>query len=96
MSDDVVIEPAKRLVVRWGCGYCRRSYSSRTRTVEHMGRCWYNPAVRSCKTCVHFRGDRGGGESCRAGVAIPIPGDIEGRTTLPTGCSLWVLLEVAS
>lgn len=49
MSDPTAIS-----VVRYRCPYCRKSWSSRSAAEAHIARCWYNPEVRGCKTCVHF------------------------------------------
>jgi len=44
-------------VTRYRCPFCPRSLSSKTRMVEHIGKCWNNPAARGCKTCRHFMPD---------------------------------------
>jgi hypothetical protein len=91
-------EPEVITVRRFRCPFCRRSHSSKTRAVLHIGRCWYNPAVRCCKTCANFVPDQSepgyvAPEYCDAGVDIsgdvttedaPSPGPI-------TGCPLWAL-----
>lgn len=47
-------EPIAVIVRRYRCPFCPRSLSGKTAMVAHIGRCWYNPATRSCKTCRHF------------------------------------------
>lgn len=47
-------EPLRLQVIRWGCAHCSKKYASRSHAREHIARCWYNPAARGCKTCVHF------------------------------------------
>ena len=46
--------PIALVVTRWRCPFCPRSLSSKPRMVEHISKCWRNPAVRGCKTCKHF------------------------------------------
>jgi hypothetical protein len=76
MSDAV-----KVLVTRYQCPHCTRSRSRKSATVEHIARCWHNPAARSCKTCDHYdQGSNGciddyycncaSGEKCWAGVDL--------------------------
>lgn len=99
--DDVVIhEPFKVQVTRWRCPFCGRSHSARTRCVEHMGRCWQNPANRSCKTCAFFSFDydepevgyRGAGEECGKGLSPQVPSeDRPDRLTFPLHCPSWEL-----
>lgn len=63
--------PIPLMVRRYQCPFCPRRQASKARTVEHMGRCWQNPAARGCKTCKHF--DRAYGEygdGCNAGVSL--------------------------
>lgn len=66
-------------VTRYRCPCCGRSHSSRRSAVDHIGRCWRNPAARGCKTCRHFDagtsdepevGYPGSPESCAAGVSL--------------------------
>lgn len=92
MTEDIEVdEPIRSVVVRWRCPFCGRSHSARTRTREHMARCWFNPAARSCKTCVHFRENWGNGEGCGRGLNVNVPTDRPGVFKLPTGCPLWEL-----
>lgn len=72
------MEPIRKPVVRWQCGYCPRTLARRTAIVEHMDRCWRNPAARGCLTCVHRYEPSGDGiiepfspEGCRVGVPMP-------------------------
>lgn len=88
--------PEPITVKRWRCPFCRRSRSSRKATAEHIGRCWLNPANRTCKTCANYEYAAGGGcdglgphfgcndssEECTAGVDLPADGPV-------TGCPLW-------
>lgn len=76
--------PVAVRVTRYQCPPCGRTHSSKRRAVEHMGRCWQNPAARGCKTCKNFEpghdacgcesGCNWGGnpvtESCAAGVSL--------------------------
>lgn len=95
--------PERIQAIRWRCPHCGRSRSSRSATVEHMARCWYNPAARSCKTCVHFEEGSDGcfddpscncasGESCRKGLEVDVLTKNK-RTTFPTDCPLWEFFD---
>lgn len=68
MSD---VEPIPFVVTRFRCPHCGRTASSRTRTRQHMGRCWFNPEARGCKTCKHFEpyGPEWS-DSCEVGVDL--------------------------
>jgi hypothetical protein len=98
--------PLTVTVRRYECPFCHRRRSSRAVTAEHMGRCWLNPDVRSCKTCANFEEsyDACGCEpgcnwgspsgpapaSCAAGRDLP-----EGAEFPVTGCPLWAALEAS-
>jgi hypothetical protein len=65
--------PIPLAVTRWKCPHCSRSRAAKKATAEHIGRCWYNPAVRGCKTCKYFEpyipyGDEP--EGCGAGIDL--------------------------
>lgn len=65
-------EPIPVQVTRYRCPSCGRSANSRSRTREHMARCWLDPENRGCKTCRCFwQGAEG--EGCAKGV------DLSGR-----------------
>jgi hypothetical protein len=77
------VEPEAIRVTRYRCPFCARSHSSRTRAVQHITRCWRNPAAHGCKTCAHYEpaeagdwtiGDLGAAEGCGADV------DLTGRS----------------
>jgi hypothetical protein len=83
-------EPIKVQVTRWRCPFCGRGHSGRTRAVEHIGRCWFNPGARSCKTCLNFREGWGNGDTCAKGIDLNVP--MEHRPNvfkLPINCSEW-------
>lgn len=65
-------EPIAVQVTRYRCPSCGRTANSRSRTREHMSRCWYSPENRGCKTCIHF--DRGS----HAEPEVGYPGTEEG------------------
>lgn len=44
-------EPIKTTVVRYKCPHCNRHHSKRKAAVEHIARCFLNPANRTCRTC---------------------------------------------
>lgn len=72
-------EPTPVKVTRYRCPSCGRTYSGRSGAREHMGRCWYAPENRGCKTCRWFEHDYEG-EGCGKDV------DLSGHPTCPT-CS---------
>lgn len=88
------VEPERIKVTRYRCPFCTRSRSRKQATVEHIARCWHNPAARSCKTCANYRPAYGpcagdpqcncgsSDEECTAGVQLPERG-------LITGCEKW-------
>lgn len=94
-------EPLKVSVVRWKCPTCGRNHSSKARAVTHMATCWYNPAARGCKTCVHFTpyyrdepDDCAEGVDLRGTAAINAERDFEliDRFVAPgpiTSCAKW-------
>lgn len=48
--------PMPVVVARHQCPFCRRYTRADIRAVQdHMGRCWQNPRLRCCKTCVHHQ-----------------------------------------
>ena len=78
---------------------CRRRPPDKAATAEHLGRCWLNPAVRSCKTCALFllvpSGEpcfpgrpcncNDGYVECRAGESLSF------EDVPRVGCPLWEL-----
>lgn len=90
--------PVTIRVTRYACPHCSRSRAKRQATIEHIGRCWKNPANRTCKTCIHFDpgGDACGCEpGCNWGSSGPeMPSCAAGRD-LPddyapvTNCPKW-------
>jgi hypothetical protein len=94
-----VSEPIKTTVVRWKCPHCNRHHARKHDAIAHIGRCWKNPANRTCRTCVFFRREGDGSYCfpgrpcdcnapetwCDADVELPADG-------LPMiGCALWEL-----
>jgi hypothetical protein len=66
--------PIEVTVKRHRCPHCRQSRSTRKAAVEHMGRCWYAPGNRSCKTCAWFTpADSVSDEGCSKGVTVGKP-----------------------
>lgn len=47
-------EPIPVMVRRFECPHCARRRASKAATRQHMARCWYDPANKTCKTCTHF------------------------------------------
>lgn len=72
-EDPLVIQ-----VIRYQCPHCRATRSKKTAAAAHIGRCWKNPAVRTCKTCTHYE-PAGDGDQC-------IPGRACGCNVYPESC----------
>ena len=67
-------DPLAVTVIRHQCPHCRRTWAKREAATAHIARCWKNPAVRACKTCVHYDlgGDACGCEpGCNWGASGP-------------------------
>lgn len=82
-------EPKVITVKRYVCPHCSRSRSKAAPIVEHIARCWNNPEVRGCKTCLLLEVELpepevglSGGEFCMADA-------IDLSKGLRTGCPLW-------
>jgi hypothetical protein len=92
-----VSEPIALKVTRWQCPHCHRSRASKKATTEHIGRCWNNPAVRACRTCVNYRvvptGDwcfPGRPCNCNDGYIECLAGiDTVADGSIVTGCEKW-------
>lgn len=90
-------EPIEITVKRYVCPFCRVSRSKRAYTAAHIGRCWTNPAVKACRTCVNFTPNdccglpdlygcytpMCGVRSCAAGI------DIDESAPMVTDCEKW-------
>lgn len=48
------VTPQAVTVRRYRCPHCGHSRAKETAAKAHMARCWHNPDVRTCKTCIHF------------------------------------------
>ena len=85
-------------VTRFACPFCSRSRAKKAATVEHIGRCWFNPDNRTCKTCRHFE-DAEKYEPCYPGRPCScqhVPARCNADVSLPgwerlpiVGCMLW-------
>jgi hypothetical protein len=93
-----ITEPEPFTVTRWRCPLCQRTHSSRLLASRHIARCWYNPAVQSCKTCIHYHSNESepdvgweAPEYCEAGIDLTTAAVSErtGERTLPIGCPRW-------
>jgi hypothetical protein len=96
MTDTAVtVEPERVEVVRWRCPFCRKSHSGKSRSREHIARCWFNPGARSCKTCAFYEFDDsepevgyvGAGDVCRKNLEFPVTE--RGQQTLAVHCPEW-------
>lgn len=74
---------------RYRCPFCPRSRAKKATTEAHIARCWRNPAVHGCLTCVHF-------EPPEVGPYPEHPGWPEGcgvgrdiSTGIAAGCPQW-------
>jgi len=54
LKPTLVTLPIPVVVVRHQCPFCRITRAKKAAATAHIGRCWQNPAVRACKTCVHY------------------------------------------
>jgi hypothetical protein len=57
MTDiEITAAPEPRVVFRkrYACPFCRFQRSTEKPVIEHIERCWSDPAKRTCKTCTHF------------------------------------------
>jgi hypothetical protein len=83
-------EPKVITVERFVCRHCNRGHSKRKAAVEHIARCFKNPALRGCKTCRFLDHDLSEPEVGYVGV-----GDvcnihaIDLSAGLRTGCPKW-------
>lgn len=87
----VTLEPIPVQVTRYLCPYCGRG-RSRARTAKlHMERCWKNPSLRGCKTCIFF--DTSGWAGGKPVTGKPRPGRCKAGFTLTKGlvtqCRKW-------
>lgn len=60
-------EPIPVRVTRYACPSCSRTHSSKAGARRHIGRCWYNPEARGCKTCKHYEPAEPSGDYCFPG-----------------------------
>ncbi|MFB7592331.1 hypothetical protein [Streptomyces sp. NPDC056169] len=76
--------PIPIVVTRHQCPHCRATRSKKTAAIAHIGRCWKNPAVRSCKTCDNY--DPGGVDcGCDWRCSQPQPPSCGAKVPLPDG-----------
>lgn len=91
-------EPIPVRVTRYRCPFCSRTRSNKSRTREHIARCWENPDAKGCMTCRHFlpgdgadfaTGYPGSEESCQRLVSLA------GRPPCGTcvGGEIWIGVE---
>jgi hypothetical protein len=82
-------------VVRFQCPHCHLTRAKKGSTEAHIGRCWNNPAARSCKTCEHYTPADSDGpypehpgwpEQCEEGRKL--------LSGLHVHCPLWAALTV--
>lgn len=50
-------EVVSKVVTRFACSVCHRSWASKRRAAQHVDHCPHDPASRACATCRHD-GDR--------------------------------------
>lgn len=61
-------EPIKVQVTRYQCPHCGWKNSRRKKTVEHIARCWVDPAKKTCRSCTNSTWPYG--DHCRAGIFL--------------------------
>lgn len=93
--------PMPIVVTRHQCPHCRRYTKANLRQVQqHMTTCWRNPALRTCKACVHHQQESiDYGHQCHPGYhcgcndwleACTHPDGPEDDYKFPViGCPLW-------
>lgn len=92
---DIEITPApvplELMVKRYQCTSCRFRRATKKDVVEHMARCWYDRANRSCKTCLHFSSDDGDPETGAPAVIWcgARSEEMQYEATPVVGCPLW-------
>lgn len=89
MTDvEITPKPVPRIVkvTRFRCPFCRFSRATKQLVVDHIARCWADPAQHTCRTCVFH-------VPFRRGVADPcFPGQPCDCDSNPEYCSLGVPL----
>lgn len=88
-------QPIPVTVTRYQCPHCRSTRSKKQAAANHIARCWRNPEVRGCKTCIHltpseegpFPGHPGWPQGCNEGRDI--------TASLVTDCPYWADTESA-
>ncbi|BBB01048.1 hypothetical protein RVR_8282 [Actinacidiphila reveromycinica] len=76
-------------VVRYRCPFCTRSRAKKTVTEQHIARCWHNPEVRSCKTCVHYEPAEEGPYPEHPGWPESCGAEHDITAGIATGCPQW-------
>lgn len=71
------LQPIPLTVTRYICPFCHRGRSRARACLEHMARCWKNPALKGCKTCINFLGH----DKCGVGFNL--------KNGLVTKCQKW-------
>lgn len=85
--------PMPVIVSRHQCPFCRRFTRADQRAVQdHMTRCWSNPRLRCCKTCVHHQdasGTPGGTDEWLEACTHPDGPEYEDYQFPVLHCPLW-------
>jgi hypothetical protein len=85
--------PMPVVVSRHQCPFCRRFTRADARQVtDHMTRCWQNPGLRCCKTCVHHQdasGTPGGTDEWLESCTHPEGPEYEDYRFPVLHCPLW-------
>lgn len=86
-------EPIPFTVTRYRCPHCTRTASKKAPVRDHIGRCWRNPANRTCRTCSAWTPPDyfdDAPQECRRAITLPAEG-------LPVvGCPLWTPKDTAN
>jgi hypothetical protein len=85
--------PMPLVVSRHQCPFCRRYTKANLAQVQdHMTRCWLNPGLRCCKTCVHHQdasGTLGGVDEWLESCTHPEGPEHEDYSFPVLHCPLW-------
>jgi len=44
-------------VTRYHCGYCKKVMANKYAMKKHEDKCWYNPELKACFTCLEYNRD---------------------------------------
>lgn len=96
MTDvEIAAAPEPRVVFRkrYACPFCRFQRSTEKPVIEHIARCWSDPAKRTCRTCRHFERAHPVTTACPCGCDDSVDecalGEDLPENAPAVGCTLW-------